>query len=150
MEAPKKREMIGIIIFDGEKFLLLHRVLHWDGWEFPKGGMMEGESPEEAIKRELFEETGAPKFEIISEIDKAEFFDSVRKSDSHVTNYLVRIPSTTDVTFENQETFDNGQQLVEHDKFKWFLPGEAVETVTHENQKESLRKAIGMLGIGAE
>jgi 8-oxo-dGTP pyrophosphatase MutT (NUDIX family) len=142
-----KRELVGIVIFDGEKFLLLHRVLHWSGWEFPKGGINGGETHEETIRRELFEETGINNYELISKIDEAIFFDSIRKSNSCVTNYLVRAPNTSKITFSNQETFDDGEKLIEHDKYKWFFPKEAVENVLHSNQKETLRKAIKFLGL---
>jgi 8-oxo-dGTP pyrophosphatase MutT (NUDIX family) len=142
-----KRELVGIVIFDGEKFLLLHRVLHWSGWEFPKGGINSSETHEETIRRELFEETGINNYELISKIDEAIFFDSIRKSNSRVTNYLVRAPNTSKITFSNQETFDDGEKLIEHDKYKWFFPKEAVENVLHSNQKETLRKAIKFLGL---
>jgi 8-oxo-dGTP pyrophosphatase MutT (NUDIX family) len=142
-----KRELVGIVIFDGEKFLLLHRVLHWSGWEFPKGGINSSETHEETIRRELFEETGINNYELISKIDEAIFFDSIRKSNSRVTNYLVRAPNTSKITFSNQETFDGGEKLIEHDKYKWFFPKEAVENVLHSNQKETLRKAIKFLGL---
>jgi len=42
----------------GIKFLLLKRKLHWIGWEFVKGGIDEKEEIEDAVKRELKEETG--------------------------------------------------------------------------------------------
>jgi 8-oxo-dGTP pyrophosphatase MutT (NUDIX family) len=144
----KKRELVGVIVFDGEKFLLLHRVLNWEGWEFPKGGIDTNESHEETIKRELFEETGIVNYELISMIDEFEFFDSVRKGKSHVTNYLVRAPNTSKITFSNQEKMVNGDKLVEHDSYKWFFPKEAIKTVYHDNQKETLKKAIDLLGIG--
>ncbi|MEI7962151.1 MAG: NUDIX hydrolase, partial [archaeon] len=59
------RDIVGLVVFDGEKFLLLHRVLHWKGWEFPKGGVITGESSADALKRELLEETGIPKYQLI-------------------------------------------------------------------------------------
>lgn len=40
-----------------------------DTWEIPGGHVEEGESPDEAAKRELFEETGAVKFQIKSICD---------------------------------------------------------------------------------
>ncbi|MEK6820150.1 MAG: NUDIX domain-containing protein, partial [Nanoarchaeota archaeon] len=44
----------------GEKieYLLLERILHWIGWEFPKAGLEKGENDERAVVRELKEETG--------------------------------------------------------------------------------------------
>ena len=150
MEKENIRELIGVVIFDGEKFLLLHRVLNWAGWEYTKGGIDEGESPEEAIKRELFEETGISKYDLIGTLDNFIFFDSVRKANSHLTNFIVRVPNTAKITFTNQEANGEGEQIVEHDQFKWFFPKEAIEALTHDNQKETLKKAIALLGIGVE
>ena len=144
------RELIGVVIFDGEKFLLLHRILNWTGWEYVKGGIDEGESPEEAIKRELFEETGISKYDLIGTLDNFIFFDSVRKANSHLTNFIVRVPNTAKINFNNQEANGEGEQIVEHDQFKWFFPKEAIEALTHDNQKETLKKAIALLGIGVE
>jgi 8-oxo-dGTP pyrophosphatase MutT (NUDIX family) len=39
-------------------YLLLKRKKHWHGWEFPKGGIEEGEKEIDAVLRECFEETG--------------------------------------------------------------------------------------------
>lgn len=39
--------------------LLLVRNLRRSGWEFPGGGILEGESPEQAARREAAEEAGA-------------------------------------------------------------------------------------------
>ena len=149
-EESTGRELIGVVIFDGEKFLLLHRILNWTGWEYVKGGIDEGESPEEAIKRELFEETGISKYDLIGVLDNFIFFDSVRKANSHLTNFLVRVPNTAKITFNNQETNSDGELAIEHDKFKWFFPKEAIEALTHDNQKETLKKAIKLLGIEVE
>jgi len=49
-----------------KKFLLLHRVLHWRGWEFPKGGRDGFEAYEKTALRELGEEAGIPAKEVIS------------------------------------------------------------------------------------
>ena len=149
-EESTGRELIGVVIFDGEKFLLLHRILNWTGWEYVKGGIDEGESPEEAIKRELFEETGISKYDLIGVLDNFIFFDSVRKANSHLTNFLVRVPNTAKITFTNQETNGDGERAIEHDKFKWVFPKDAIEALTHQNQKDTLKKAIELLGIEVE
>lgn len=141
-----KRHIVGVIVFDGEKFLLLHRVWHWKGWEFPKGEIEENEDVKAAVARELFEETGLKKFDLIGFVNRVEFFDKIRKADSFAENYLIRVSSNSRVSFGHQPV-EGGEKLVEHDGFKWCLPEEAVKLLTHFDTKDSMRKAIGMLGI---
>ena len=45
------------------KFLLVHKPRENHAWQFPQGGIDEGETPEEAAKRELLEELGTRDFE---------------------------------------------------------------------------------------
>lgn len=58
----KYRKVVFIVIYaetkKGVEYLLLRRKLHWKGWEFSKGGVEPFETKKNAVKRELFEETG--------------------------------------------------------------------------------------------
>ncbi|OQA31508.1 MAG: RNA pyrophosphohydrolase [archaeon ADurb.Bin336] len=148
-KSSSTRSVVGIIAFDGEKFLLLHRVLNWSGWEFAKGGIEKGENIESAIKRELFEETGIPRFELISKIDEYKFLNKLTGVMVHVQNYLVRVSSNNKITFENQPLVD-GKVVYEHDDYKWCFPKEAVKLITHNNSRRSLKKAIKLLGLSME
>ncbi|MFA6268737.1 MAG: NUDIX domain-containing protein [archaeon] len=145
----KPRNIVGLVVFDGEKFLLLHRVLHWKGWEFPKGHIKDGEDVFVAMQRELFEETGIPKLELVGKIDELSYFDNARGVKSFIQNYLVRVSSNNRITFENQSIKD-GKKVIEHDDFKWCFPGEAVKKLTHKNMKQTMKKAIAMLGLEME
>lgn len=53
------RKCAGAVVFNKEGLVLLgnRADMKDDCWQFPQGGIEEGESPEEAAKRELFEET---------------------------------------------------------------------------------------------
>ncbi len=143
-----RREIVGLVVFDGEKFLLLHRVLHWSGWEFAKGGVKVGEKIEDAIKRELFEETGIINVEVVGKIDELKYFDKNRNIPSFVRNYLVKVSSNNKISFENQALVD-GERVVEHDDFKWCFPLEAVKLLKHHNMKRTMKRAIVMLGLSA-
>ncbi len=52
------RANVGIILCNGEGRLLLAGRIGSKGWQFPQGGVMRGESAEEAMYRELKEEVG--------------------------------------------------------------------------------------------
>lgn len=140
------RHIVGIIVFDGERFLLLHRCLHWRGWEYPKGGIEDNEKIEDAVKRELFEETGIKKYELVDKVNEIEFFDNIRKMKGCMKNYLVRVSSNSVVKLNNEHLTD-GKIVLEHDDFKWCFPEEALKKITHNDTKKSLKQAIKMLGL---
>jgi len=49
---------VGIILMHPEGRVFWARRIHRDGWQFPQGGMNTDETPQEAMFRELQEETG--------------------------------------------------------------------------------------------
>ena len=52
------RPNVGIILVNDENRLFWGRRIGQDAWQFPQGGIQEGETPEEAMYRELEEEVG--------------------------------------------------------------------------------------------
>ena len=58
IDAEGFRANVGIILANAENKLLLGGRVGAKGWQFPQGGMVEGEEPEEAMYRELREEIG--------------------------------------------------------------------------------------------
>lgn len=58
---PEHRPNVGLVLFNSEGKVWLGKRYGADEpwcWQFPQGGMDEGETPEEAGLRELYEETG--------------------------------------------------------------------------------------------
>src|SRR4051812_6572443 len=75
----KKEEAFGFIVVDrkssGDRYLI---VRHTEGfWSFPKGHLEEGETPMEAARRELREETGVVEITVIPD---AVFYEEYIKS----------------------------------------------------------------------
>ena len=58
MAEKKKIEVVAAVIYDGDKVFATQRGYgDWkDWWEFPGGKMEVGETPEEALNREIREE----------------------------------------------------------------------------------------------
>jgi len=62
------RPGVGIMLYndEGKVFVAKRRDMKSEYWQMPQGGIDEGESPEDAAFRELFEETSVKSAEIIS------------------------------------------------------------------------------------
>ena len=58
IDAEGFRANVGIILANFDDKLMLGGRVGARGWQFPQGGMLEGEEPEEAMYRELHEEVG--------------------------------------------------------------------------------------------
>jgi len=71
------RKGVGIILLNKEKLVFVGQRIDKisEAWQMPQGGIDEGESPEEAALRELHEEVGTNKAEIIYEVPNWLFYD---------------------------------------------------------------------------
>ena len=52
------RPNVGIVLFNNTGQVLWARRSRHDGWQFPQGGIEQGETLEQAVYRELYEEVG--------------------------------------------------------------------------------------------
>ncbi|MCU7837577.1 MAG: RNA pyrophosphohydrolase [gamma proteobacterium symbiont of Taylorina sp.] len=68
IDSDGYRANVGIVIFNEDGKLFWARRIGQDAWQFPQGGISFAESPEQAVFRELKEETGltAKDVEIVS------------------------------------------------------------------------------------
>lgn len=73
----KYRKNAGIIVFNRQrKVLLCERTGNWnDAWQFPQGGIDDGETPVEAAIRELREETSVTSVVHVATMDKPLKYD---------------------------------------------------------------------------
>lgn len=71
MISNKYRENVAAVIINKDKKVLMCEHI-WidDAWQFPQGGIEEGEKEEEALLRELEEEIGTNKIKIIDKMDE--------------------------------------------------------------------------------
>ncbi|HKJ74885.1 MAG TPA: RNA pyrophosphohydrolase [Alphaproteobacteria bacterium] len=65
------RPCVGAMLFnsDGQVFVARRIDTVAEAWQMPQGGIDDGEDPRDAVLRELEEEIGTDKFEIVSETD---------------------------------------------------------------------------------
>ncbi len=58
-EDPKYRPNVGIMLVNKQHHILAGEAIHYSGeWMMPQGGIDPGETPQQAMERELVEETG--------------------------------------------------------------------------------------------
>lgn len=78
------RENVGIVVFNSKGEVLLGERLNFRGsWQFPQGGIDEGENPKEAVERELFEEVGINDAEFVYEYPEWLSYDFPPDLDLH-------------------------------------------------------------------
>ena len=65
------RSGVGVVILNSQNMVFVGRRKDnpGDKWQMPQGGVDDGEKYIEAMKRELFEETGIKNFELVKEIE---------------------------------------------------------------------------------
>lgn len=134
----KYRKYVFAVVFLRRKnpqSLILHRVKNWSGWELVKGGVKDGENELKCLKREIKEETGAKKFEIIVKTRhfiKYKFPKGFVK-DNHLffgaKGYVFLVE-----LFSKKVKIDKS----EHDRYLWVSRDEAMEILTHKNHKNAL------------
>ncbi len=122
-----------VVVKDGKYLLLHYDSGHWD---FAKGHLESGETPEQAALRELKEETGIEDAELIP--DFAEKIQYFFKRDGKTVAKEV-------IFFIARAKTDKVKLSFEHKDYVWLPFKEAVEKLTFNTAKEVLRKAEAFL-----
>lgn len=136
--TSKYRKGIFIVTFaktqKGIEYLILKRKLHWEGWEFPKGGVKLFETKKHAAKRELKEETGLKTLKIKKFGINGEY--------KYSKNYKDR-PEIIGQTYKLYAAEVKKQKIKvddrEHEGHKWLDFKKAHKLITHTNQKKCLK-----------
>ena len=64
IDADGFRPNVGIVVLGPNKQVLWAKRVGQDAWQFPQGGIQRGESPEDALYRELHEELGLKQHDV--------------------------------------------------------------------------------------
>jgi bis(5'-nucleosidyl)-tetraphosphatase len=125
---------------NGERrYLALHYPAgHWD---FPKGGVEDGESEEQAARREIREETGLTIESFVSNFKK--------KIDYHYRR-ADGLSHKQVIFFLARATSDRIQISYEHSGYEWLTFDQAIRRLSFDNARNILREANEFLSKEAK
>lgn len=128
----------GLVVFNSNKILLLKysdNNTQGEGghWDFPKGHVEQNETELETALRELEEETGISKVEIIADFRHSISYTFSRRSESISKEVIFFLASTV----EKRVTLSH-----EHIDYAWLDFNNALEKLTYENARQILKKAL--------
>ena len=135
----KYRKGVFCILYNGKKpeFLLLHRKLHWQGWEFCKGKNKKHETAIQAAKREIREETGQKAEKIIG-LHHSGRYDYSKKFQEQVSfrgqTYILFIAELKNKKIRLDKR--------EHDGYKWVDYKTAIRRLSFPEKRKSIRIAM--------
>ena len=131
------KQCYGVIVVLKEnfnKFLILERSKTEGDWTFAKGHTEEGETPKETALRELKEETGIAKIELLNTPLIHEEYKVIKKDGRKFlkkNDYFIGFVKNTEVEIEEDEI----------QSYKWATYKEASSLFIYERRKEVLKKA---------
>ena len=128
------RNCVFCVVYADSQFLLLHRKLNWKGWEFCKGGIRKNETPEQAVKREIREETHLKLLEIKKFNIKGKFLYDKKAQKQKGYKGASYILFSALVKKGKPKI-----SKIEHDSYKWCAFRQALKLLTWPNQKKCLK-----------
>lgn len=130
------RSGVGIMIINKKKKIFVGKRIDnkSDAWQMPQGGIDAGESEEEAMRRELLEETGIKKFKILSISKNYHYYNLPYRLQKKFWGgkYLGQRQKWYLVEFlgEEREININGE-TPEFSEYKWIKKNEATKVIVN-------------------
>lgn len=131
MKGKLRQNVLGVVFDHDHNVLIVSRANDPLHWQFPQGGVLENESMDQAIIRELGEELGTTQFTIISQCPEKHTYRWAKTliRDENVgqeqTIYLLKfLGKTSDIQVDQRELGG----------FLW-IPGDKVDIFLHEYRK---------------
>jgi 8-oxo-dGTP diphosphatase len=133
---PVVRAAGGVVLRESERGVeaaAIHRP-KYDDWSLPKGKLDPGEEWTDAALREVAEETGM-RCELLDELEPARYRD--RKGREKLVRWWLMRPLAGEFAPTD-----------EVDELRWLAPGDAVELLDYEHDRELVRAAAAALAAG--
>jgi 8-oxo-dGTP pyrophosphatase MutT (NUDIX family) len=151
-KLPYRKSTVALILNKENKILIIQKNSYTpDQWDFPGGGIDGNEKPEETILRELSEELGSDKFEILKR-DKN--LDKYKWSKEYILErfkkYGELYRGQERVRFLVKFLGNNDEIKIEDDenrKFKWIKIEELKKYLIIPGYFEKIRKALTEMGL---
>ena len=140
------RKAIGVIIEKNNEFLLVNKVkicccknsIEIDEWDFVKGGIKENENLENALFRELKEETGSMQYKVIRQFDEKITFDFPESLKSKTG-----FEGQETIMFYVKHTGDNSDLIPQDDEIKsiaFYPKNKVLSMLRYAETKEYFKK----------
>jgi len=112
-------------------FLIIHRILRWRGWEVLKETIEPSETPLQALKRGIKEETGLKNYKIIKNLHAYEEWKALGNKYKIIATYLVKADKKQKISLK--------QKVREHDKYQWLDKKTALKKLTWPKTKQLIK-----------
>lgn len=137
METENIKKGVSVIVYDTNPlyFLIFHRNSNWQGWEFPKEPVSDGETIQQTFKN-IVEKIGLKKIEVTNKLEGQRRF----KKDNilHVYDvFLAKANMNTPVNLNKKNE--------KYDTYLWTRGDRVVEKLSWTNEKEVFNNALEIL-----
>lgn len=143
-ESSQYRRNVAVVAFKGNDILLVHKPRKNDAWQFPQGGIDEGEAEHEAAVREFQEETGKNPIQIVkksNETYRYEFPSGYTRFDGTPEEFVGQEQSFWLVRFDGDKR-DVELCPKELDKYEWIDPKELDHYIVRPEYLEMCRRVL--------